>query len=166
VLAYIPLSGSVPVKDVAELAGVPEMQLLRILRMIATTGFLREPQPGYIAHTPLSAPFVTKLAYFDAVMFLAETAAPAAMHMAVATQRYGYSDKPNECAYTAAFNTSQTFQSACDQHPKTQRQWPAYLLNAGDVEESITELLSQLNWSDLGNSCVVEVSTSLLCLPR
>jgi hypothetical protein len=158
VLACIPLSGSVPAKDVADLAGVPETQLCRIVRMTATAGFLNEPQPGHIAHTALSAPFVTKLSYLDAAMFLAETAAPISLQMAAATQRHGHSNRPSESAYTLAFNTSQTFQSACEQRTKLQRQWSAYLRCAGDMGDSVTELLGRLDWRSLGNACIVDVS--------
>lgn len=157
VLACIPLSGSVPAKDVADLAGVPEMQLCRVVRMTATAGFLNEPQPGHVAHTILSAPFVTKPSFLDAAMFLAETAAPTALQMAVATQRYGHSNRPNESAYNLAFNTSQTFQSACEQRSKLQRQWPAYLRYAGGVDDSVTEVLTRLDWLSLGNARIVEV---------
>ncbi|KAF7514171.1 hypothetical protein GJ744_004496 [Endocarpon pusillum] len=156
VLAYVPLSGTVPAKDVADLAGVPETQLCRIVRMTATAGFLHEPQPGHIAHTALSAPFVTKLSYLDAAMFLAETAAPIALQMAAATQRHGDSNRPNESAYTLAFNTSQTFQSACEQRTKLQRQWSAYL-RCADTGDSFTELLGRLDWRSLGNACIVDV---------
>lgn len=158
VLAYIPLNGSVPAKDVAELAGVPETQLCRIVRMTATAGFLQEPQPGHIAHTALSAPFVTKLSYLDAAMFLTEIGAPVAMQMAAATQRHGQSAGPSKSAYALAFNTSQTFQSACEQRPKLQRQWSAYLRCAGENGHSVTELLNQLDWRSLGNACIVDVS--------
>jgi hypothetical protein len=138
VLACSPLSGSVPAKDVADLAGVPETQLCRIVRTTVTAGFLHEPQPGHIAHTALSAPFVTKLSYLDAAIFLAETAAPT--------------------AYTLAFSTSQTFQSACEQQTRLQRQWSAYRRCMGDMDDSLTELLSQLDWRSLGNACIVDVS--------
>ena len=156
-LAYIRLNGSVPAKDIADLAGVPETQLCRIVRMTATAGFLQEPPPGYIAHTALSAPFVTKLSHLDATLFLAQTAAPAALQMAAATQRFGNSKKSDECAYTLAFKTSHTFRSACEQK-KLQRQWSAYLQCVGVVGDSVTELLDRLNWQDLGNGCIVDVS--------
>lgn len=126
--------------------------------MTATAGFLREPQPGHIAHTALSAPFVAKLFNLDAAMFLAETAAPTALKMAAATQRHGQSDSPSESAYSLTFNTAQTFQSACEQRTKLQRQWSAFLRCAGDREDSVTELLSQLDWHNLGNACIVDVS--------
>ena len=157
-LAYIRLNGSVPAKDVADLAGVPETQLCRVVRMMATAGFLHEPQPGHIAHTVLSAPFVTKLAYLDATMFLTEIAAPAALRMATATSRHENPAYPSESAYALAFNTSQTFQSACEHQPKLQRQWSAYLQCAGEMGDGETELLNRLDWRSLGNACVVDVS--------
>ena len=157
-LACIPLNDSVSFKDVAELAGVPETQLRRIVRMTATAGFLHEPQPGCIGHTSLSAPFVTKLSYLDAVIFLAEVAAPTALQMATATQRDGYPDSLNESAYTLAFNTSQTFHSACEQRTKLRRQWSAYCLCAGDTDDSVVEYLSRLDWQNLGNAKIVDVS--------
>lgn len=157
ILACIPLSGSVSAKDVADLTDVPELVLCRIVRMTATAGFLSEPQPGYFAHTALSAPFVTTLCYLDATMFLAGTAAPAALKMAAATQRHGESRSPSESAYTVAFNTSQTFKSACDQRAKLQSQWAAYLRCAGDTGDSVTELLGRLDWRSLRNACIVDV---------
>ena len=158
VLACIRLRGSVPAKDVADLAGVPETELCRVVRMMATAGFLHEPEPGHIAHTALSASFVTKLSYLDAAMFLAETAAPTALQMAAATQRYGHSNRPSECAYTLALNTSQTFQSACEERAKLHRQWSAYLQYTGDMTDSVIELFSRLDWHSLGKACIVDVS--------
>ena len=157
-LAYIPLTGSVSIKDVAELTGVPEIQLCRTVRMTATAGFLYEPKPYHVAHTALSASFVTKLSYLDATMFLGETAAPVALHMAEATQRQDHSSQPSKSTYSLAFNTSQTFQSACEQRTKLQRQWSSYCQCVSDQDESVMELLSQLDWRSWGNACVVDVS--------
>jgi hypothetical protein len=159
VLACIPLSSSVPFKDVADIVGVPEAQLCRVVHMTATAGFLQQPQPGHVAHTALSAPFVIKPSYLDAAMFLSETVAPSALHMAVATQRFGHTHRPEESAYNAAFNTSATFATIYEKRSKLQRQWPAYLRNlGGDTDLSITEVLSQLDWSSIGKATIVEVS--------
>jgi hypothetical protein len=125
--------------------------------MTATAGFLRESEPGYIAHTDLSAPFVTKLHYLDATMFLAETATPAALHMAEATRCLTGPEHRNETAYQQASRTSQTFQSACAQRPKLQRQWAAYVQCAGAIDDGVIELLRHLDWNHLGNACVVDV---------
>ena len=157
-MACIPLNGSVPFKDVADLAGVPETQLCRIVRMMVTAGFLQEPQRGYVAHSLLSARFVTKPSFLDAAMFLSKTVAPTALQMPLATQRFGHSQHPHESPYNVAFTTPATFASACEQGPKLQRQWPAYLHYVTDnLDVSVTDILSRLDWLSLGNASVVEV---------
>ncbi|KAG0650487.1 O-methyltransferase [Hyphodiscus hymeniophilus] len=128
VLACIPLSDSVSIKDIADLSGVPETHLHRVIRMTATSGFLKEPQPGYVSHTNLSAPFVTKPLFLDAGMFLAKSSGLASLQMAAATQRFGKSNRPHESAYSLAFNTSETFQSVCDQRLKVGAQSPRIAL--------------------------------------
>ncbi|KAF2234845.1 O-methyltransferase family protein [Viridothelium virens] len=157
VLACIPLSGSIPAKEVADLAGVPETQLCRVVRMTATAGFLHEHRPGHIAHTVLSAPFVTNLGFLDATMFLAETVAPTALQMVSSTQRNKNSESTNDSAYSITFNTPQPFQMACVERTRLQRQWSAYQRCVGDMDDSITELLSRLNWRSLGSATIVDV---------
>ncbi|KAL4975326.1 histidine phosphatase superfamily [Aspergillus desertorum] len=158
ILACIPLSGTVPIKDVADLAGVPENQLSRIVRMTATAGFLHEPDPGHVAHSALSAPFVTKPSYLDAVMFLAGTVAPSALQMPLATQRFRQSLCPDETAYNLALNSPATFASTSEQRPKLQRQWPAFLrYGTNDTDDRVTDLLSGLDHFRRGNISVVEV---------
>ncbi|ROV99515.1 hypothetical protein VMCG_06382 [Cytospora schulzeri] len=65
--------------DLADLVNVPATQLQRVVRLI-TAGFLQEPHPGSgeVAHTELSASFVTHFPNLEAAMFLGGTAAPAA----------------------------------------------------------------------------------------
>jgi hypothetical protein len=160
----------VSIKDLADLADVPEAQLCRVVRNTAMAGFLSEPQPGYIEHTALSAAFIAKPAHLDATMFLAETAAPSALHMAAATKLQAPSAMATPSvstgysAYTlslsGAHNEAQTFQSALEHRKRIQRQWCAYLGYVGDSNEAATELLGQLDWAGLGNSCVVDVEGS------
>ncbi|MCJ1267906.1 hypothetical protein MMC22_007792 [Lobaria immixta] len=89
-------------------------------------------------------------------MFLTQIAAPVGLQMAAATQRQ--STGPSESAYALAFNTSQTFQSACEQRPKLQRQWSAFLRYTGEMGDSVTELLNRLDWRSLANACIVDAS--------
>lgn len=124
--------------------------------MTATVGFLHETQPEHIAHTPLSASFVTDLVFLDAAMFLAETAAPTALHMTTATHQHG-----QQSAYSIAFPTSEPFPSACAERWKLQRQWSAYRRCVGDVDDGVTETIAQLKWRSLGSACVVDVSLVL-----
>jgi hypothetical protein len=162
VLACIPLQGSVPGKDVAELTGVPEAVLIRVVRMTSTAGFLCEPRPRQVAHTTLSAGFVTKPSLGDAAMFLAGTAGRAALHLAGATQRYGELDmeRPDQTAFALTERAQQSFRQACEERPKLQRQWAAYLRSSMGVDEAMAEVLSRLDWERHRNVCIVEVCSA------
>nr|A0A411PQN9.1 RecName: Full=Agnestins biosynthesis cluster transcriptional coactivator AgnL9; AltName: Full=Agnestins biosynthesis cluster protein L9 [Paecilomyces divaricatus]QBG38879.1 transcriptional coactivator [Paecilomyces divaricatus] len=154
--ACIPLDGSALMKDVSELIDVPENQLGRIVRMAATCGFLREPEPGHITHSALSASFVTNPSYLDAAMFLAETAAPAALDMVAATkQRLGSSEPASQ---NVVFD--QGFFSAANktQLRRLQRQWQAYLRHGmAHLCDITTDFLTCLEPLRMGNASIVEV---------
>jgi hypothetical protein len=134
VLAYLPLglNDGLPIKDIAELADVPESQLCRIVRFMAMSGFLREPQSGFVAHTPLSANFVRHPAQLDVAMFLAETVAPCALHMAAATRR--------QESFAVDWGSK-----------RTERLWPAFLDAVGGPDD--TDILGQLDWASIVNNC-------------
>lgn len=87
-------------------------------------------------------------------MYLAETAAPAALKMACATARGG-----GDTAYGLAFSTGQSFEVACKQRAKLQRGWGAWRACVEREGEGnvVGELLGKLDWNNLGNSCVVDV---------
>lgn len=139
------------IKDVADLADVPDTQLHHVLRLMGMAGFTREPLPGFVEHTTLSAGFVNRPTILDAGMFLAETAAPFALHMTEATKgqhhdsSQGHSDSDNSPAHSAAGssrtaswhpsgnNNKQTFQAAYEQRPKLRMQWPAFFRCLGDA---------------------------------
>ncbi|OBT69832.1 hypothetical protein VE03_00980 [Pseudogymnoascus sp. 23342-1-I1] len=166
VLACIPFDESLAIKDLADLVGVPQSQLVRVIRLTATCGFLREPIAGFVSHSPLSAQFITNQSLLDATVFIAELATPTALHMPQATQRFGASTNATESAYNLALNTVRPFHVAIQERSKLRRQWSAYLCHAAGLhqEEEIIEVLSRLNWSNLGNACIVEVgakSTSM-----
>ncbi|KAF9692993.1 hypothetical protein EKO04_009300 [Ascochyta lentis] len=159
VLTLVPLHGSILTAEAAEIAGVPVEQLSRVVRLVATSGFLHEPQPDRIAHTKLSSAFVSTFSFLDAVMFLAESAVPTALHMTAATHRaYQHPDLPAETAYSIAVNTSQSFESACDDQPRLQRQWCAYRRYASCSHDSFIDILRGLNWRSLGSATVVDVA--------
>ncbi|KAJ5613788.1 hypothetical protein N7528_007442 [Penicillium herquei] len=115
--------------------------------MLATTGFLQEPELGYVAHSPISAQFVTRPSYLDAAMFLAETAAPAALQMP-ATSR-----DPASASFPMI--------SASVQQPKVRRQWHAYLqYGLGHSDGNLAALLEQFDWVGLEGGIVVTVFRS------
>lgn len=157
VLACIPLDGEIAAKDLADLVVVPEAELRRVLRLMAVTGFLQELEPGSdrFAHTVLSASFVTHAPNLDALMFLTNTAVPAALQMSEATQN-------RLTKSSLSSNTGLSFATTCEQHPRLRRQWDAYLSHLGDSDHTLVHLISRLDWRILGNACVVNVSRTIL----
>ncbi|KAI1350360.1 hypothetical protein F5Y01DRAFT_315933 [Xylaria sp. FL0043] len=162
VLACIPLGESASTKDIADLTGVSEAQLSRIVRITAMAGFLHEPMPGVISHTALSARFVTQYSFLDAAMFLAETGVPMALQTSATTRLQGRLGQGVEAAtsYAVAFDPSQAFPLAHEQSKKLQRQWLAYSRCLIDIEKQYIETLSQLDWIRLGEALIVDVCAS------
>lgn len=108
--------------DMAELSSVPEAHLARIVRLVATIDFLCELQPGHVAHTPLSAPFVTTPSLLDAAIFSTNFAAPAALHMTPMRGQFADSDRPTGRAWNLAINMRKPFHDVCGDRPKLNRQ--------------------------------------------
>jgi hypothetical protein len=159
VLACVPLDESVPFKDVSDLCGIPEAQLCRVTRLMATSGFFHEPRLGHIAHSPLSAQFVTNPALLDAVMFLSETAAPTALKMPLATKQFVTSRPADQSAYAAAVDTGNPLASEFELRPRLQRQYDNYLsCITGDDQTGIRDVLMKVDWGSLGDATVVDVS--------
>ncbi|RAH69270.1 trypacidin cluster transcriptional coactivator tpcD [Aspergillus aculeatinus CBS 121060] len=153
--ACIPLDGTALIKDVSSLIGVPESQLSRVIRMATTGGFLQEPQPGHVSHSEVSAAFVTRPSYLDAAMFLAETAAPAALTKETGIKQNSDSDgRKDESPGLSSFAAAREAQL-----PRLQRQWQAYLrYGTGHVCDTATDVLTCLEGIRMANeSAVVEV---------
>lgn len=159
-LACIPIDECVPFADVAFLASVPEIHLRRVARMMATTGFFCEPRSDHIAHTPMSAAFVSDPGLFDAALFLSSTVVPAALHMPQATRQFPNSERPEESAYHMAFSTSGSSSESLEHQPQLEAQWPAYLhYGTKDEASMIKDVLTRVDWKALGNATVVDVSS-------
>lgn len=142
------------IKDLADLVNVPEAQLRRVVRLMATAEFLKEPQPGSgrVAHTPLSASFVTDCSNLDAVMFLSGTAVRAALEMPEATQS-------QLSGFASSSPTGRLpFGTACEQQPKLRREWAAYCGCMRDSTQAVVDLLDRLDWASLGKARIVDVS--------
>lgn len=127
-----------------------------MVRIVATIGFLNEPDPGHIAHTALSAQFVVDFSLFDSILFLLTTVVPCSMQMSTLTQRHGSAFPTNDGAYRIAFNTSQSFDAACVEGSRLRREWLAYKSNTTIVDETIADVLLRQDWHSLGHVKVVD----------
>ena len=111
-----------------------------------------------MAHSPLSAQFVTKPSLLDATTFLAETAAPAAMRMADATRLHTKAQQAHISAYAIAFDPSTSFAARCEQEPKLRRHLAAFQrLEANIVDEGVRSVISSIDWRSISPAKVVEV---------
>ncbi|KAJ5242262.1 uncharacterized protein N7469_000589 [Penicillium citrinum] len=160
--ACIPLDGSAMIKDVSDLIGIPESQLTRVIRMVATAGFLQECQPGHVSHSSLSASFVLQPSYLDATIFLAERVAPAALGMAETTKQCSMSSKElTQQSHHIDSNISNWTVCAVPEEirlPRLQRQWHAYLRHGtGHPCDMATDVLTCLEPFRMANATVVEV---------
>jgi hypothetical protein len=163
IMAYVPLTQRVAYADLADLTGVPAATIRRIVRTAATAGFMSEPQPDHVAHTPLSEKFVKRPSCLDALMFVAETVVPTALHMAEATRRDAHRQQPNvshASPYQIAMNSSSSLAAACENDAQLQRRASAFQrLAATSKANAVTRLLSSIDWEGLGpaTATVVEV---------
>ena len=141
-------------EDVAELSGVPEPQLRLVIRMTILAGFLSEPQPNRVPHSPLSAAFLDKPSYLDAVTFLSGTAVPSATSMTTVTRQSILSHGPVESALNHALATS-----SAETRLRFQRRWSAYArYTMSESTDSTASIVNCFEWSGLGAATVVEVS--------
>jgi hypothetical protein len=138
ILACIPLDGLVAFVEVADISNVSVDQLQRVVRLMATAGFLCEPNDSHVAHTPLSASFVTEPALLDAALYLARAAVPAALNMSPAGQ------PPQACEPS---------------QPRVQRQFVAYMSHGVlDEAHAVDGVIKCVDWNGLASATVVDVS--------
>jgi hypothetical protein len=165
VLACIPSTGSVSIKDVAQLSDVPEAQLQHIIRMSATAGLLHEAEDGHVRHTPISAQFASRTSFRDAAMFLAEHAAPAALQMA-RHPKHSAEDLSQSFEYER-----QTVRQKMEHRPKLERQCVAFFRHIGDEclksTDHGSEVLTRLDWWYVSATYAVwsKTNSSAECYP-
>ncbi|KAH0333761.1 hypothetical protein KCU81_g9727, partial [Aureobasidium melanogenum] len=151
VLACIPIEQPTTFEDVAELASVPSSQLIRVTRIAAMAGFLREPRSGHVVHSALSAQFVLEPFSLDALLFISDVANPTSMHMTRATRTYGETQKLEQTPYQLVFHT--TPDSVVD--TKIRRQHAAF--DRLSAYNYVNDLPSMYDWQSLDAGTVVEV---------
>ncbi|KAG9854989.1 hypothetical protein KCU98_g2057, partial [Aureobasidium melanogenum] len=164
VLACIPIEHPTTFEDVAELASVPKCQLIRVTRIAAMAGFLREPKPGHVVHSALSAQFVLEPFSLDALLFISDVVNPTSMQMTKATKTYGETQHTDRTPYQLVFHT--TPDSIVD--TKLRRQHAAF--DRLSAYNYVTDLSSIYDWHSLGAGKVVEVCArsvdTITALPR
>lgn len=96
---------AVPYATVAQKTGVPLHQLRSIARMALLMGFLSEPEPDQLSHSPLSAAMVRDPGVLEWARFVTSTSAPMVSAMVEATERWGGDRDVSKTAYAVAWQT-------------------------------------------------------------
>jgi poly(3-hydroxybutyrate) depolymerase len=129
-----------------------------MVRLMATVGFLTQLTPSCVTHTPLSNALVTDMGLLDAAMFLAESAAPAALHMVAATHQTHEFFCAGKSAYSISQGTTRSFEVSCLTQERLRRQWSAFNRCTADPCDDLLEALGRLSWSTLEDATIVDVS--------
>ncbi|RYO90658.1 hypothetical protein DL766_002873 [Monosporascus sp. MC13-8B] len=105
----VPLDGSISLSDLAAKSELQEDKLARIVRYAMTNFIFREPSPGRIAHTSVSATLARDPQFATFLRLVMVDLAPIAVALPVALRRWPQSDAPTECGVNAAFDTDEPF---------------------------------------------------------
>ncbi|KAH8885023.1 putative sterigmatocystin 8-O-methyltransferase precursor [Thozetella sp. PMI_491] len=159
VLSAIPLTGSADYEHVARLCNVPVRHLLGFARMAMTTGFLCEPAPGKLAHTPASRNFAANhAAYTGWTKFMTGFYMPVAAKSAEATQKWGQTDDQTHTAANLAMNMNQTSFDFITGHRELGRLFSGYMKGVyGGVATNVAHVVHDLDWASVGQGVVVHI---------
>ncbi|KAJ5749145.1 O-methyltransferase [Penicillium nucicola] len=141
VLEHIPLDGStIPIANLGQETGLPADKLLRICRLVATTGILREPTEGEFGHTAISETLVKDKGYKSFIGFQLFETRVASAHLADSLR------KPNpfwtgEAAFELAWGMPMY-----DWHRKNPEKGKRFAAAMGSVSKSL----------DAGNDMIMD----------
>ena len=155
----VPLTSSVSLPQLASAAFVPLPQLRSIARMAFTFNFLAEPIPGHIAHSGVSAAFISNPTLMDWALFMTSASAMTATKMVEATEKYGSTVSKAETAFNISKNTDLPYFDWLKQDPQMERQFAGYMKNVTASEGlNVTHLVKGFDWASLGECTVVDVT--------
>ncbi|KAK4500110.1 hypothetical protein PRZ48_008296 [Zasmidium cellare] len=101
---YLPLDQSISFDELAALAGVPEEQCQRTIRMLVTNDIFHEPAVGYVAPNRYST-LLADEGMEAALGFLTEETFRAASCLAPAATHWNHSQERTKAPFNLAFNT-------------------------------------------------------------
>ena len=127
--------------------------------MAITNNFLAEPESEQLAHSDLSAAFVTRPELLDWATYMTSTSAPTALQMIEQTETYGSSLAKNETAYNIAMSTPLPFFDHVATSQALTKRFAGYMKNVTTSDGvSIKHLVAGYDWSALGQAKIVDVS--------
>ncbi|KAI1384552.1 S-adenosyl-L-methionine-dependent methyltransferase [Hypoxylon trugodes] len=105
----IPLDGTATIAELALKSSLSEDKLTRFIRYATTNFIFREPSPGVVAHTAISAAMVRDPKFCAFLLFVTVNCANAEISIPAACKKWPQSEKLSECAVNEAYGTNDTF---------------------------------------------------------
>lgn len=159
----VPLDHGVTFAQIAKERSVDEDLLKRILRHAMTNRIFHEPEPGVVAHTSVSALLARSKSLNDWVGYTCDETYPASAKLVEAHEKYGNSQKPNESAYSIAFDTDEPMFTHLTKFPDREQRFANTMIEMTSTEGyGVHHLVEGYNWEDIGKSTVVDVRIPLL----
>ncbi|KXT03533.1 hypothetical protein AC578_1612 [Pseudocercospora eumusae] len=159
---YVPLEGSISYEEVAQKAGVNDLQCKRIMRHAMTNHIFREPKTGYVAHTAASALLVRNRGVRDWVGFTTEESFLCAAKLVEATEKWAKSERKDQWAYNLAFDTELSMFEHMAQFPERAERFANTMMDMTSTDAyNIRHLVNGFAWDRLAaGSIVVDVGGS------
>lgn len=158
----VPLDRAIPFAEIAKEKGVDEDLLKRIMRHAMTNRIFHEPESGLVAHTSVSALLVRSRSLNDWVGYTSEETYPASTRLVEAHEKYGNSEKPNESAYSIAFDTDEPMFVHLTRFPDRERRFANTMIEMTSTEGyGVHHLVNGYNWESIGKGTVVDVSSEV-----
>lgn len=150
----------------AEQVGLSERQVKLLLRQSALNGIFHEPKEDHVAHTAVSAVLLQDKAMLDWYGHCTDELFQAGAKLADALARHGSNAKPEESAFSLAFNTSEPIFGFFEKHPERQARFFGAMEGVGrDAGHSLSHVINGHEWAKLGEAVVVDVQFSPLKPP-
>ena len=126
--------------------------------MAMTSNLLREPAPGELAHSSVSASFIANPALRDWALFTTSVTAPMAPQIVEATEKFGATESKTQTAFNVWENTDKPFFDHVKQDKELSRQFASYMKHiTTGFGESIQHVVTGYDWASLGKPTIVDV---------
>lgn len=155
----VPLEGSISYGELAQKVGLPERQIERFMRQSTLNGIFAEPELGHVAHSAASAVLLRNKPMLDWYGHCIEELFLASAKLADALEENPGSVKPEESAFSKAFNTTDPIFTFLGKHPDRQARFFGTMEGVGkEYGHSLSHIVNGYDWAALKKAKVVDVN--------
>ncbi|CAG8956540.1 hypothetical protein HYFRA_00003929 [Hymenoscyphus fraxineus] len=156
----VPLEGEISFVDLAELGGIFEHDLRRIIRFaISHHRIFLEPRKGFVAHSAASKRLAESQILQMVVGLTVDDVWPAQARTVDALKKFGKSQEPNASGFALANHTDLQFYSFLSQYPERAKRFGGVMSSSSTA--GLQALVDKFPWSSLPeNGLVVDLGGS------